>query len=368
MADMMPLHALRPERFETPEILRAVTASGRQLAEFKGVARSIPNEGVLINTLSLQEAKDSSAIENIVTTHDELFRDAASPDSAASPAAKEVARYGDALRIGFRSVVDQGLFTTGHLLRIQEVLEPTRSGFRRVPGTVLRSSTGTVVYTPPQYPDEIVQLMTDLERFINDDGLFAADPLVKMALIHHQFESIHPFYDGNGRTGRIACVLYLVKQGLLGLPILYLSRFIVATKPDYYRLLQGVRDRDEWEDWVIYMLTAVERTAAQGVTTIQHIGRALLDIKHQIRDRHKFYSQDLINHLFMHPYTKISILERHLNVSRLTASKYLEALTSDGILQKTKIGRSNYYINRRLFDILTGDDMGGETSAPGARA
>ena len=356
---MTPLHLLRSERFETPTILKAVAAAGRQLAELKGVARSIPNEAILINTLSLQEAKDSSAIENIVTTHDELFRDAASPDAAASPAAKEVARYAEALRTGFASVLEHGLLTTAHMLRIQEVLEPTRAGFRKVPGTVLKAATGDVVYTPPQHPDEIVQLMGDLERFVNEDGLFAADPLVKMALLHHQFESIHPFYDGNGRSGRIVCVLYLVKEGLLGLPILYLSRFIVATKADYYRLLQGVRDRDQWEDWVIYMLTAVEQTAAQGVTTIQDIGRALLDIKHQIRDRHKFYSQDLINHLFMHPYTKISILERHLGVSPLTARKYLEALAADGILQKTRIGRSNYYINRRLFDILTGVSMGG---------
>lgn len=353
---MTPLHLLRPERFETPVILKAVAAASRQLAELKGVARSIPNEAILINTLSLQEAKDSSAIENIVTTHDELFREAASPESAGSPAAKEVARYADALRTGFGAVSEHGLLTTAHMLRIQEVLEPARAGFRKLPGTVLRSAAGDVVYTPPQHPDEIAQLMADLERFVNDDGLFAADPLVKMALIHHQFESIHPFYDGNGRTGRIVCVLYLVREGLLGLPILYLSRFIVATKPDYYRLLQGVREHDQWENWVIYMLTAVERTAAEGVMTIQRIGQALLEIKHRIRDRHRFYSQDLINHLFMHPYTTISILERHLDISKLTARKYLEALAGDGVLQKTRFGRSNYYINRRLFDILTRDD------------
>jgi Fic family protein len=357
MSAMTSLHLLSPERFETPAILKAVVAASRQLAELKWVARSILNEAILINTLTLQEAKDSSAIENIVTTHDELFRDAASPESAASPAAKEVARYADALRTGFGAVVEHGLLTTAHMLRIQEVLEPTRAGFRKLPGTVLKSNTGDVVYTPPQHPDEIVQLMGDLERFLNEDGLFAADPLVKMALIHHQFESIHPFYDGNGRTGRIVCVLYLVKEGLLGLPALYLSRFIVATKADYYRLLQGVRERDEWEAWVLYMLTAVERTAAQGVTTIQQIGQALLEIKHRIRERFKFYSQDLINHLFMHPYTKISILERHLGVSPLTARKYLEALVDDGILQKTRMGRSNYYINRRLFDILTGESL-----------
>ena len=158
-------------------------------------------------------------------------------------------------------------------------------------------------YTPPQNPVEIVALMSDLERFINDADLFAVDPLIKMALIHHQFESIHPFYDGNGRTGRILNVLYLVKEGLLEVPVLYLSRHIVRTKADYYRLLQAVRDDDAWEAWVLYMLEAVEQTAGQAISTINAIKAALFDYKHRIRDGFKFYSQDLINTLFMHPYT-----------------------------------------------------------------
>ena len=352
---MGPLHELDSRRFETPAILKKLADASRQLAEFKGVASSIPNQTILVNTLGLQEAKDSSAIENIVTTHDELFRNATFPD-AVTGAAKEVARYRQALNAGFTAVAEHHLLTTRHIVEVQSELEPSRAGFRKLPGTALRTDTGALVYTPPP-PDEVVGLMSDLERFINDDRQFDADPLIKMALAHHQFESIHPFYDGNGRTGRIICVLYLVKARLLDIPVLYLSRHIVRTKADYYRLLQDVRDRDVWEDWVLYMLTAVERTATDGIAAVGAIRDALLDVKHRVRDRFKFYSQDLINNLFMHPYTKIEFVQRDLQVSRLTAARYLDALAGGGILEKRKIGRSNYYINIRLFRILTGDAL-----------
>jgi Fic family protein len=199
--------------------------------------------------------------------------------------------------------------------------------------------------------------MTDLERFINDEALLDVDPLIKMALIHHQFESIHPFYDGNGRTGRIINVLYLVKQGLLEIPVLYMSRHIVRTKADYYRLLQEVRESDNWEEWVLYMLEAIEQTAAAGIETIQAIKGVFLDYKHRIRANFKFYSQDLINNLFSHPYTKIEFIQKDLNVSRLTATRYLDLLADGGFVQKQKIGRSNYYINRPLYGILTGEPM-----------
>jgi Fic family protein len=352
---MVPLHELPVGRFANAAILARLNEASRQLAEFKGVASSMPNQDILVNTLGLQEAKDSSAIENIVTTHDELFREALPDEATAS--AKEVARYRQALRVGFEAVERTGLLTNNHILSVQAELERNRAGFRKLPGTALKTDDGVVVYTPPQDPSEIIALMTDLERFINDDAIFPADPLVKMALIHHQFESIHPFYDGNGRTGRIVCVLYLVKQRLLDIPILYLSRQIVRTKPEYYRLLQAVRTSDAWEDWVLYMLTAVEQTARQGIATIHAIRDALLDLKHRIRARHKFYSQDLINNLFLHPYTKIDFLKDDLGVSRLTATKYLDLLAADGILEKRRIGRSNYYINTRLYDILTGEGM-----------
>jgi len=349
------LEHLDPTRFETPTILKRLVAAHRALAEFKGVAASMPNQNILLSTLGLQEAKDSSEIENIVTTHDELFREAMQ-DAAASPATKEVARYNHALRVGFEAVRNTGLLTGKHIVEIQSVLEQNRAGYRMLPGTVLKNGAGRVIYTPPT-PELLPELMADLERFINDDECFAADPLVKMALIHHQFESIHPFYDGNGRTGRIVNVLYLVKEGLLDTPTLYLSRAIVRSKADYYRLLQDVRERDQWEQWVLYMLGVVEHTATHGIAAIQAIKSALMDTKHRIRDGYKFYSQDLINNLFSHPYTKIEFLQRDLEVSRLTATRYLDALATGGLLRKLKAGRTNYYINEPLYRILTGETL-----------
>jgi Fic family protein len=354
MSILPSLQQLSSARFETPDILKKLVTANRRLAELKGVAASMPNQGILISTLGLQEAKDSSEIENIVTTHDELFREAAFPEGAGSAAAKEVALYSHALRIGFESVRTTGLLTGNHILEIQAGLERSRPGYRKLPGTTLKDVAGRVVYTPPS-PELLPGLMSDLERFINDAPLFDADPLVKMALIHHQFESIHPFYDGNGRTGRIINVLYLVKEGLLDIPVLYLSRAIVRTKSDYYRLLQSVRERDTWEEWVLYLLEAVEKTAMEGITTIQAIKALLLDYKHRIRAAHRFYSQDLINNLFSYPYTKIEFIQHDLKVSRLTATRYLDVLVSSGFLRKRKIGRSNYYINEPLFRILTGE-------------
>ncbi len=350
---MQPLEALDPARFDTPAILKRLASSSRALAELKGIAASTPNQGILINTLGLQEAKDSSEIENIVTTHDELFKDDLLPDGVANPAAKEVMRYRQALRVGFEQVRSSGLITANHIIQIQAELERNHAGFRKLPGTALKDGAGRTVYTPPHDPSEIVRLMSDLERFMNDDTLFGSDPLIKMALIHHQFESIHSFYDGNGRTGRILNVLYLVNQGLLDIPVLYLSNYIVRNKAGYYRLLQTTRDEDTWEEWVLYLLTAVEATARQTITTVNDIKAALFDYKHRIRAGYKFYSQDLINNLFTHPYTKIEFIQRDLKVSRLTAAKYLEALVAGGFVTKQKIGRGNYYVNVVLTGILT---------------
>lgn len=347
------LARIDPKRFESPAILKSLAAASRQLAELKGVAASIPNQSILVNSLGIQEAKDSSAIENIITTYDELFRDAAFPE-VGSAAAKEVLRYRQALGIGFELVRTTDILSNNHILRIQDALERNEAGFRRVPGTTLKDATGRVVYTPPQDATEVLKLMARLESFVNDNT-YPVDPLIKMALIHHQFESIHPFYDGNGRTGRIVNVLYLVKEGLLDTPVLYMSRYIVRNKAQYYQLLQSVREHDAWEDWVMYMLTAVEDTARDGIATVGAIKRALLDVKHKVRAGYKFYSQDLINNLFSHPYTKIQLVEDELGVSRDTAQKYLEALTAAGILRKVRVWRSNFYINVALYTILAGE-------------
>ena len=355
MTTLNPLENLDPARFDTPRILKKLASASRRLAELKGVAATIPNQGILINTLGLQEAKDSSEIENIVTTHDELFRGDDPAQDAIDAATKEVLRYRHALRRGFNLVKETGLLTLNHILQVQEVLEQNRAGFRKLPGTALKNSAGEVVYTPPQDQQEVQRLMGDLEKFINGDVPFEVDPLIKMSLIHHQFESIHPFYDGNGRTGRIVNVLYLVKEDLLDIPVLYLSSRIVQTKAEYYRLLQAGREEDAWEDWVFYMLDMVEHTAAKTIQTIGAIKNVLQDYKHRIRSKHKgFYSQDLINNLFTHPYTRIEYLMQDLNVSRTTATSYLDRLAEDGFLVKQKRGRGNYYINIALTAILMG--------------
>lgn len=342
-----------PIDLETKTILKKLAEAHRHLAELKGVAASIPNENILIQTLALQEAKDSSEIENIVTTHDDLFK-AQLADESAMPAAKEVAQYADALRVGFESVRASNLITLNQILQIHQTLEKNTAGFRKLPGTALRNrATGEVVYTPPQDHAAIMELMGDLETFINDPTRLDADPLIKMALIHYQFESIHPFYDGNGRTGRILNILYLVANGLLNLPILYLSRFIIQNKPDYYRLLQEVRTKNAWEEWVLFMLEGVAVTARQTTQLVTDIRGMMLDYKHRIRKQFpRMYSQDLINNLFRHPYTKISILQQEISVSRLTAARHLDKLTDAGFLEKRRVGRTNYYLNVPLVNLF----------------
>ncbi len=338
---------------ETRQVLRKLADAHRNLAELKGIAATIPNESILIQTLALQEAKDSSEIENIVTTHDDLFKAQLASESA-KPAAKEVARYVSALHAGFLSVRKSRLITVNQILDIQKLLEQNDAGFRKLPGTALRNqATGEVIYTPPQEHDRIVKLMSDLDNFINKPARLAIDPLVKMAIIHYQFESIHPFYDGNGRTGRILNILYLLANDLLNLPVLYLSRFIIQNKSDYYRLLQAVREQGVWEEWILFMLEGVSSTSRQTIDLIVKIRDMMLDYKHRIRAQFpKLYSQDLLNNLFRHPYTKINLLQHELSISRLTASRYLDKLAQAGYLEKRRYGRANYYLNTPLVDLF----------------
>jgi Fic family protein len=339
---------------ESKAVLRKLALAHKALAELNGVAETIPNEVIVLNTLSLQEAKDSSAIENIITTHDELFSSDSIAHQFASTAAKEVYNYATALKEGFAIVRKKQLITCNQIIEIQSILEETKSGFRKLPGTALKNGeTGETVYTPPQSHDEIVTLMSNLENFINDETLTDIDPLVKMAIIHHQFESIHPFYDGNGRTGRIINILYLVKEDLLHLPILYLSRYINQNKGNYYHLLQETRVTQNWEPWLLFILEAVEQTSIQTTGIIRGIKKLMMEYKQKIRtELPKIYSQDLINNLFKHPYTKIEFLVQDLNISRQTASKYLEQLIELKLVTLHKIGKENFYINTALYEFL----------------
>ncbi|WP_292024155.1 MULTISPECIES: Fic family protein [unclassified Brevundimonas] len=343
------------EDLETVSVLREVARAHRHLAELKGGARSIPNQAILINTLVLQEAKASSEVENIVTTQDELFRASLFWEEADSPAAKEVANYGDALKRGFDQLqASQGLLTNNILIEMFQVLKRSQERFRSTPGTALKNqATGATVYVPPQSEAEISRHMKALEVFINDDTASDLDPLVKMALIHHQFESIHPFSDGNGRIGRILNVLYLTRVGLLDIPVLYLSRYVTENKSEYYRLLQDVRDSGAWEAWLIYMLRAVSETAIQTLRLIDGMSRLMADYKARLRAHPKIrYSQDLLNNLFRHPYTRIEFLQDDLGVTRQTAAKYLDQLDAAGFVEKHQFGRNNYYVNAPLIGLL----------------
>lgn len=325
-------------------VWQALTEAHRYLAELKGLCESLPNSALLIDTLAIQEAKDSSEIENIITTHDELY---ASQESASgSAAAKEVQHYVAALRVGFEAVRASGLIRLSTILAVQAEIERNNAGLRKVPGTVLKNqTTGATIYEPPQSAEDVARLMADLVDFIHaDDEL---DPLLRMAIAHHQFESIHPFYDGNGRTGRILNLLILQREGLLDLPVLYLSRYITSTKPEYYRLLQSARDSGLWVDWCVYLIKGVALTARSEIGLIKALRDLMQHTKQRLRaELPKIYSQELLNNLFRYPYTKIEFVERDVGVSRITAAKHLDLLAAQGFVSKQKIGRTNFYIDR----------------------
>ncbi len=344
---MLPDYAMLDAR----AVWHALTEAHRYLAELKGLCESLPNSALLIDTLSIQEAKDSSEIENIITTHDELY---ASQESASgSAAAKEVQHYVAALRVGFEEVRATELIRLSTILAVQAEIERNNAGLRKVPGTVLKNqTTGATIYEPPQSAKDVARLMADLVDFIHaDDGL---DPLLRMAIAHHQFESIHPFYDGNGRTGRILNLLILQREGLLDLPVLYLSRYITSTKPEYYRLLQSTRDAGLWVDWCVYLIKGVALTARSEIGLVKALRDLMQRTKERLRtELPRIYSQELLNNLFRYPYTKIEFVARDLGISRITAAKHLDLLAAHGFARKQKMGRTNFYINQPLFELLS---------------
>lgn len=336
---------------ETKAILKKSILANKALAKLNGVAKIIPNQAILINSLILQEAKDSSEIENIITTHDELYQSSLDISNI-SHATKEVQSYSRALLKGFDLVKETSLLLTRHIVDIQQELEGNVAGIRKQAGTVLKNqATGEVIHTPPQEESTIRKLLDNLEQYINtNDGI---DPLIKMAVIHYQFETIHPFYDGNGRTGRIINILYLVLNELLDLPILYLSSYIIKHKADYYRLLQEVRTKGSWEEWIIYMLEGIEQTATKQVQLINDIKELMDNTKEKLKSElPKIYSKDLLEVLFIHPYTKIDMLVDNLELHRDTASKHLKSMEKIGILNSVQIKNSKFYVNVKLFELL----------------
>ena len=353
MKEFIPKKLPTNIELETKEILKKVVSANRALAMLNGVSKIIPNQNILINSLVLQEAKDSSEIENIITTHDEVYQGAVDINSV-SQSAKEVQNYSNALLKGFESVKNEKLLLNKHILEIQGELEQNGAGYRKVSGTMLKNTqTGEIKHIPPQKNSDIVELMANLQEYINDDSLEDFDPLIKMAIIHSQFEAIHPFYDGNGRTGRIINILYLVNKGLLDLPILYLSRYIIKNKSDYYKILQGVQKENDWQSLVQYILDGVEQTSVETTKLITNIEKLMFVTKKEIKSKlPKIYSKDLIEILFSHPYTKIDFLVEGLSITRKTASKYLQELEDIGILEMVKIGRSKFFVNNKLFRLL----------------
>ncbi len=340
------------EKVETIEILRQANKSIAVIAELKGIAKTIPNQAMLINAIVLQEAKDSSEIENIITTQDELYKALTINKSSISFATKEVVNYREAIFHGFELITKQGFLRVNDIVSIQQKLIDNTAGIRNTPGTVLKNDkTGEVVYTPPQDRDTILDLLSNFIIYFNqaDD----VSPLINLAILHYQFESIHPFYDGNGRTGRILNILYLILNKLIDVPILYLSSYIIDNKPEYYRLLNQINKTDKWDEWIIFMLKAIEVTSRDTIKRIINI-KNLLDvtiIKVQ-EEAPKIYRKELVELLFEQPYSKTEFVVNKLNVERKAASRYLKKLEAIGIVEPKKIGREVLYINKRLIDIL----------------
>lgn len=336
---------------ETAAVLKKAISASRAMAELKGMAERMPNQAMLIDSLVLQEARASSEIENILTTNDEVYKAASDETLPASAEAKEVLRYRQALNHGFRQIKTRPL-ATGMFVEIAQLIKEMQFDIRSMTGTRIANSKGDTIYTPPEGETVIRDKLRELENFMHtDDGL---DVLVKMALVHYQFEAIHPFPDGNGRTGRILNILYLVDRGLLNLPVLYLSRYIIDHKAAYYEGLRRVTEEGAWHDWVLYMLDAVEQTSIRTHGQITDILALMESVRERVqREAPSIYSKDLIEQIFKQPYCKIQFLERAGMGTRQTCAKYLRELEGMGILKGKKMGREVYFINSALFTLLT---------------
>jgi len=339
---------------ETREVLKRAIAASRALAELKGLGGIIPNQAMLVNSLVLQEAKASSEIENIVTTNDAMYRAMAASGGAVDPATKEVLRYREAVWQGFDHVRKNARLDSDLFIRLVQTIKEDKRGIRNKPGTIVGNArTGEVIYTPPEGERVIRRKLDELARFIHaDDGL---DPLVRLGLIHYQFEAIHPFFDGNGRTGRLVNILFLVTQGLLNLPVLYMSKYIIDRKPEYYRRLREVTEQGKWEAWVLFMLDAAENTATLTRQRILDI-RALLDETLELARKKlpsRVYSKDLIELIFRQPYTKGQFVVDAGIAKRKAAAEYLKALEDAGILRVQKVGKENLYLNVGLYELLS---------------
>lgn len=339
---------------EDATILKKVNTANIALSKLEGSSLAIPNRNLLIEPLSVREAVASSGIENINTTVAEIFQAELFPDKTQSKAQKETLHYKDALRVGFSLIQKQGFLHTNSFLEIQKILEPNKEGIRKLPGTkIINSSTGEIIYTPPEGEDNIRRLLENYEQYFNnfsDD----VDPIIKLAILHYQFEAIHPFYDGNGRTGRILMVLHLILAKRLELPILFISGYINQHRSDYYRLLNAVTKDGGWKEWIMFILNAVETQAAETAETVTQIKKMHKLHKETIKDKlSKIYTAELVDYLFANPFYSQQRLSQTLNKERKTAAKYLNLLLKENLIKAFKFKREKVYYCPELLKLLS---------------
>jgi len=340
--------------YDDVDLLKALSKANNKLGELNGLIKLLPNPHIILNAVTLGEAKESSEIENIVTTFDELFKEITLKTNNAN--SKEVVGYRQAILTGYSNLIDKGYISTNMIVDIHSIIEPNVGGIRKIPGTViLNTKTKEVLHTPPQGEFEIRDYMSNLERYINYPELEDVDPIIKMAMIHYQFESIHPFHDGNGRTGRILNVLYLVLEKKLSLPILYLSKYINQTKSTYYECLYNMRLDDKYiKDYLLYMIKGVEEMSQFTIEFIENFKNSMEKASILIQDKcPKIYSLELINYLFYDFYTKNEYLRNNLKISRNTASKYLHELVEAGFLIEEKVGNEKIFKNAFLYELIS---------------
>ncbi|MDP2692118.1 MAG: Fic/DOC family N-terminal domain-containing protein [bacterium] len=355
----LPLLPPLDEKVITIDVLKALNKANKALAELKGLARKLPNQAMLVNTIALREAKASTEIENIFTTDDELYKSLHIESSELKGNAKEVLFYRQALWTGFKEIKERGKITDESIIKIYQEIKQVGDGIRPPQTeTVIKKRGsgllgGTVVYTPPRGVQIINQKLENLLLYINDDKTFDYDPLIKLAISHYQFEAIHPFRDGNGRTGRILSILLLIQKGLLEVPILYLSAYIIKSKEDYYELLSSVTNRQNWEDWIIYILKAIEETSIYTINKIEEIDRLFDVTLSVIAEKLPLIRKETVERIFEQPYISPKRLVGHDIKSINTAKKYLNQMAEFGIMSSTKIGKEIVYLNVDLYNILS---------------
>ncbi|WP_250656215.1 protein adenylyltransferase Fic [Alkalimarinus coralli] len=355
----IPLLPPPKDATESITVLKACISARAALAELKQAGELLPNQALLINLLPLLEAKDSTEIENIVTTSDKLFQ-YAQEETAADPSTKEALQYRTALYEGFVQLSERPL-CTNTAVQVCSTIKATHMDIRKVPGTTLSNqATGQTIYTPPAGETRLRDLLANWEQFIHaeeEDPLTKTDPLIKMAVSHYQFEAIHPFTDGNGRTGRILNMLYLIEQRLLTLPILYLSRYILQNRAEYYRLLTKVTSDGAWEEWILYMLKAVEQTANWTTQKIAAVRKLMEHTGDFIREAlPKIYSHELVQVIFEQPYCRIANLVEKDIAKRQTASVYLKQLVEIGVLNEIQVGKEKLFVHPKLIQLMTLDN------------